>query len=182
MGAVATYSTRCEMVLMNNNEQEELTHRVNESMLKDLNVYRNCLVKKLKRACRTLADQQLKLKAIETTKGKTEYSVETKMFKLLKNVGVELSSYNGGSLNGKDINKVRNNSAHIFDELTVIMKEGKRPNSILSNADVDALCPHFREVFVLWDGAFSLARTVSPMEQDKKTYPEICISGGAWQR
>ena len=104
------------------------------------------------------------------------------MFKLLKNVGVELSSYNGGSLNGKDINKVRNNSAHIFDELTVIMKEGKRPNSILSNADVDALCPHFREVFVLWDGAFSLARTVSPMEQDKKTYPEICISGGAWQR
>jgi hypothetical protein len=117
-----------------------------------------------------LADQQQKLKAIETAKGKPEYSVETKMFKLLKNVGVELSSYHGGSLNGKDIKKVMNNSAHIFDELAVIMKEGKRPNSILSNADVDALCLHFREVFVLWDGAFSLARTVGPMEQDTKTY------------
>jgi hypothetical protein len=49
-----------------------------------------------------------------------------------------------------------------------LMKEGKRPNSILSNADVDALCLHFWEVFVLWDGAFSLARTVGPMQQDLK--------------
>jgi len=93
------------MVLMHNNEQEELTHRINKSTLKDLNVHRNRLVEKLKRARHTLADQQLKLKAIETTKGKTEYSAETKMFKLLKNVGLELSSYHGGSLNGKDIKR-----------------------------------------------------------------------------
>ena len=66
---------------MNNNEQEELTHRINELMLKDLNVHRNCLAKKFKRARRTLADQQLKLKAIETAKGKTKYSVETKKIK-----------------------------------------------------------------------------------------------------
>ena len=79
------------------------------------------------------------------------------MFKLLKNIGVELSSYHGGSLNWKDIKKVMNNASDIFDELADIMKEGKRPDSILSNADVDALCLHFREVFVLWDRAFSLA-------------------------
>ena len=65
-----------------------MNKKFNESMLKDLNVHCNHLVKNLKRARRTLADQQLKLKAIETAKGKTEYSVETKMFKLLKNVGV----------------------------------------------------------------------------------------------
>jgi hypothetical protein len=63
-----------------------------------------------------------------------------------------------------------NNAAHIFDKLMVIMKEGKRPDSILSNADVDTVCLHFREVFILWDGVFSLAQTVSPMEQDTKTY------------
>jgi hypothetical protein len=108
--------------------------------------------------------------AIETAKGKTEYIVETRMFRLLKNVGVELRSYHGGSLNGKDIKQVMNNSAHIFNKLAVIMKEGKRPNSILSNTKVDTLCLHFREVFVLWNGAFSLARTVGPMEQDTKTY------------
>mgnify|MGYP006164238315 CR=1 FL=1 len=50
------------------------------------------------------------------------------------------------------------------------MKEWKRPDSILSNADVDTLCLHFWEVFVLWDGAFSLAQTVSLMEKDTKTY------------
>ena len=70
--------------------------------------------------------------------------VETKKIKLLKNVGVELSSYHGRYLNGKDIKKVMNNSAHIFDKLAVIMKEGKR----------HALHLHFREVFVLWDGVF----------------------------
>jgi len=59
------------MVLTNNNEQEELTHRINESTLTDLNIHRNRLVKKLKRARRMLADQQLKLKAIESAKGKT---------------------------------------------------------------------------------------------------------------
>ena len=117
-----------------------------------------------------MADQQLKLKAIETVKGKTEHSVETKMFKLLKKIGVELSSYHGGSLNGKDIKKVINNATHIFDKLAVILKEGRRPASMLSNADVDAMCLHFWEMFILWDGVFLLARTVSPMEQDTQTY------------
>ncbi len=83
---------------------------------------------------------------------------------------MELSSYHGGSLNGKDIKKVMNNAAHVFEELAVIMKEGKRPDSILSDANVDALCLHFWEVFILWDGAFSLAQTVNPMENDAETY------------
>ncbi len=80
-------------------------------------------------------------------------------------------------MNGKDIKKVMNNTGHIFDWLVVIMKEGKRPDSILSIADVDALCLHFWEVFVLWDGAFLLAQTVSLTEQDTKAYLRY-----AWQR
>jgi hypothetical protein len=80
-----------------------------------------------------------------------------KLFKVLKDIGVELSSYHGGSLNGKDIKKVMNNAAHVFEELAVIMKEGKRPDSILSDTNIEALCLHFWEVFILWDGAFSLA-------------------------
>ena len=60
------------------------------------------------------------------------------------------------------------NTAHIFDELAVIMTEGKRPDSILSNANVNELC--LQKASVLWDGVFLLAQTVSPMEQDTKTY------------
>ncbi len=76
----------------------------------------------------------------------------------------------GGSLNGKDIKKVMNNASHIFDQFAVIFKDGKRPDCILSVTNIDALCLHFREVFVLWDGAFSLARTVNPTENDTTTY------------
>jgi hypothetical protein len=47
-------------------------------------------------------------------------SIETRMFDALKEIGVELSSYNGGSLNGKDIKKDMNNTTHIFDQVVDI--------------------------------------------------------------
>jgi hypothetical protein len=43
---------------------------------------------------------------------------------VLKEIGVELSSYHGGSLNGKDIEKMMNNASHIFDKFAAILKEG----------------------------------------------------------
>jgi hypothetical protein len=55
--AVAAYSRGREIVLANINEEAKVTHRANESLLADLNLYRTRLVKKLKRARRTLSDQ-----------------------------------------------------------------------------------------------------------------------------
>jgi hypothetical protein len=49
------------------------------------------------------------------------------------------------------------------------MKGGKRPDSILADANINALCVHFWEVFILWDGLFLFAQTVNPMENDTKT-------------
>ena len=153
MRAVMAYSRRREIILENNNEQDKCTYRDNESALAALNLHRTHLVQKLKKARRTLSEQQLKLKVIQTAKGKKEHSVESKMFNVLKKIGVELSSYHGGSLNGKDIKKVMNNASYVFDELAVILKEGKRPGCILPDATLDAMCLHFREVLVR-DGAF----------------------------
>jgi hypothetical protein len=102
MQAVAVYSRRREIVLANNNKQNELTHHANESTLNNLNVDCNRLVEKMRREHHTLADQQLKLKVMQMAKGKKEHSIESKMFKMLTDIGVELSSYHGGSLNGKD--------------------------------------------------------------------------------
>ncbi len=110
MLAVAAYSRRREILLANNNEQDELTHHANESTSNNLNVDCNHLIEKLRRARRTLADQQLKLKDMQTAKGKKEHSIESKMFKMLKDIGVELSLYHGGLLNGKDTKKVMNNA------------------------------------------------------------------------
>jgi len=97
-------------------------------------------------------------------------SIETKIFKVLKEIGVELSAYHGGSLNGKDIQKVMNNAAYVFDEFATIFKEGKRPTCQLSDGDIEKLCLHFREVFVLWDATFSVARTDNPTDDDCTTY------------
>jgi hypothetical protein len=97
-------------------------------------------------------------------------SIETKVFTVLKNIGVELNSYHGGSFNGKDIKKVMNNATYLFDQFAAIFKERRREGCLLSHADIDSMCLHFREVFVLWDGAFSLARTVDPMGEEIITY------------
>jgi hypothetical protein len=57
----------------------------------------------------------------------------------------------------------------------------KRPNCMLSDANINALCMQFCKVFVLWDGAFSLARTINPTEIDCSTYQDVCQSGGKRQ-
>jgi hypothetical protein len=98
MRAVVAYSRRHEIMLANINKEAKVTHHANESFLVDLNLYYTSLVEKLKKACHTLSDQQLKLKVMQTAKGKKEHSVERKMFKMLKDIGIELSLYHGGSL------------------------------------------------------------------------------------
>ena len=65
---------------------------------------------------------------------KDQQSIETKIFKVLKEIGVELSSYHGGSLNGKDIRKVMTNAC--YNTFATIFKVGKRPNCMLSDANI----------------------------------------------
>jgi len=79
---------------------------------------------------------------IRSAKVKAPDSIETKMFKVLKTIGVELSAYHGGSLNGKDIKKVMNNATCVFDQLKLIFEDRKRSDCLLTNDDIKALCLH----------------------------------------
>jgi hypothetical protein len=152
--------------------EEQNTHPTDDEIkFKQLDEYRNKeFVKKIEKARVMLRDQMEKLKTMRMSKVKDQQSIETKIFRVLKEIGVELSSYHGGSLNGKDIRKVMTNACYVFDTFAAIFKGGKRPNCLLSDTHIDALCLQFREVFVLWDGAFSLARTINPTEIDISTY------------
>jgi hypothetical protein len=47
---------------------------------------------------------------------------------------------------------------------------------VLSDANIDALCLQFCEVFVLLDGAFLLARTINPVEVDMQIYRMYVIA------
>ena len=64
--------------------------------LNPLQNFRDGMVNKLKKACRVLADHQAKLKEMRQAKVRGQHSIETKVFKLLKEIGVELSSYHVG--------------------------------------------------------------------------------------
>jgi hypothetical protein len=87
------------------NEQGR-THALEKTQLQALQDFcKRTFVDKLQKAQPTLADQQLKLKGMRSEKVKGRGSIETRMFDILKEIGVELSSYHGGSLNGKDIKK-----------------------------------------------------------------------------
>ena len=76
-------------------------------------------------------------------------------------------------MNGKDIKKVMNNVSYLFDEFASILKSGKRSNCELSDGHIDTLCLHFQSVFLLWDGAFSYARTINPTENDVIAYQQF---------
>ena len=75
-----------------------------------------------------------------------------------------------GSLNGKDIKKVMNNAFHIFDQFAAIFKGEGREECLLADTDMDVMCLHFWEVYVLWDHAFSLARIINPTDEDAEAF------------
>ncbi len=131
---------------MANNDvnERERTHPLEKTQLQALQDFcKRTFVDKLQKAPQTLADQQLKLKGMRSKKVKGWGSIETRMFDVLNKIRVELSSYHGRSLNGKDIRKVMNNATHVFDQVADIFKEGKRPDCIMTDAEIDALCLHF---------------------------------------
>jgi hypothetical protein len=151
LGVKATATAAYASANDTNTETDEIN-------LRTLDEFQNReFVEKISKARKMLTDQKLKLKTMRTSKVKDQQSIEKKIFKVLEEIGVELSSYHGGSLNGKDIRKVMTNA-------------GKRSNCILADTNINALCMQFCEVFVLWDGAFSLARTINPIEIDCSTY------------
>ncbi len=92
-----------------------------------LKVTRNLLTKKEKALC-----------SMQSSKATSRNSLESQVFKILKGVGVEQSSYHGGSLNGKDIKKVMNKADYLFDEFASLLKAGKREDCELNNKCIDA--------------------------------------------
>jgi hypothetical protein len=74
---------------------------------------------------------------LQSSKAKSAASLETKLFKVLKEIAVEQSSYHAGSLNGKDIKKVNNNATYLFDEFWLFLKLGKQDNCKSSDDAID---------------------------------------------
>ena len=112
-----------------------------------------------------------KIKVFESERKRSGDGIETKMFNVLKTVyGVKIQAYHGGSLTGKDIQKLMQNSGEIFSIFATILKENKKANCTFTSAQIDELCDQFGSTCVLWDGAFSNASTINPSNKDIAWY------------
>jgi hypothetical protein len=115
--AVNTHQKRWQLIVASEEESDErkVTYCSNVIQLNNLQAVRNTIVNKLNKAQCTLAEQQTKLNKMRKGKVRRQSSIETKVFAVLKEIGVELSFYHAGSFNGKDIKKVMNNATYHFD-------------------------------------------------------------------
>ncbi len=105
--AVTTHQKRRRLIVASQEESDEreVTYHSNVIQLNKLQAFCDAIVNKLKKARCTLAKQQTKLNKMRKGKVRRQSSIKTKVFAVLKEITVELSSYHGGSFNGKDIKK-----------------------------------------------------------------------------
>jgi len=144
-----------------------------EQEVKLLGANRQKMVERLERTQSLLTENEKAFLEMQSSKASSPNSLESAVCKILKGIGVEQSSYHSGSLNGKDIKKVMNNATHLFDKFSSLLQSEKRDECELDNNSINALCQHFKMVFVLWDGAFLLARTKYPTSEHSQKYQQF---------
>jgi hypothetical protein len=138
--------------------------------LKRLVTARKAITDIIDRSKNHLADSKKKIEVFCSATKKSPESLNTIIFNILKEKGVEVTSYHSGSLTGEDIKKVMNNATYLFDTFSEILKKGQKVDCQLEDNDIDTLCAQFKAVFLVGDGAFLVARTHHPDEVDIAQY------------
>jgi hypothetical protein len=141
-----------------------------ETELKRLQTAQKVMTDIIDRSKNCLRDARKKIEVFRSETKKSPKSLNSMIFDVMKKKGIEITSYHGGSLTGKDIKRVMNNATYLFDKFAVILKKGQKVDCQFEDANIDTLCAQFKAVFLLWDGAFSLARTHHPVEADVAEY------------
>jgi hypothetical protein len=184
--AAAKYRQRaaardCEIIAGQDNAPQQETHATDKIKLRALEDFHNReFVDKLDKALRMLSYQQLTLKTMRMFKVREQGSIEMKMFSVLKEIGVKLSSCHGGSLNGKDIKKVMNNACCVFDTFSTVFKGGKRQNCMLLDANIDTFsCSFARCLF--YGTVFFVSEDNKSNRSKRKNLQFICQCSHAGQ-
>ena len=81
-----------------------------------------------------------------------------------------LVAYHGGTLHGKDVRKLMNDSSDIFTLFADILKANKKEGCKYENSAIDEICKKYAPLCVLWDGAFSYASKMNPTAEDITMY------------
>ena len=138
-----------------------------EKQITPLKKLRAKITNKLKNARDYLKTIKEKITKFKKTRAKTGGGIKDQMFSVLKNMyGIKLQAYHGGSLTGKDIQKVMTNAHEIFGLWAGILKRNAKDGCTLKDDEIDQLCARFANLCLLWDGAFSYASKVDPRKED----------------
>ena len=140
---------------------------------KRLQAVRDEMTKLIDKSCRRLTVLKEKMGTYRSATKRIPHSIESLLYNEMKKKGVEIQSYHGGSLTGKDIKKVMNHAAELFDTFAGILKDNRKEGCLFDDSDIDDLCSQFRAVFLLWDGVFSYARKIDPTEDDCAQYNQF---------
>ena len=139
--------------------------------IKPLDKKRKKITDKLSKARTHLKTLKDKIAEYKKDRKKDGDGIESQLFSVLKSMyGITIQAYHGGSLTGKDIQKLMSNADEIFSIFANILKSNKKPGCSYGDVEIDALCKSFANLCILWDGAFSYASKVNPTADDIALY------------
>lgn len=75
---------------------------------------------------------------------------------------ITIQAYHGGSLHGKDVQKLMNNAYEIFELFANILTENMKEGCKYTKEEIEQICKNYATLSILWDGAFSYASKVNP--------------------
>ena len=96
--------------------------------------------------------------------------LESEMIKVLLLYDITIQAYHGGSLHGKDVQKLMSNAHEIFDAFADILTKNMKEGCEYKKEEIQQLCKDYATICILWDGAFSYASTINPTEEDINMY------------
>ena len=133
---------------------------------------RATIANRLKNARAYLKKIKEEITLFKSTRKRSGDGIESEIFKILKvQYGIKLQAYHGGTMTGKDIQKVMSNATQMFATFAAILKANKRLDSKFdTEKNIDYLCHSFANCFVVWDGAFSFENKISPSHDDVIQY------------
>jgi len=83
----------------------------------------------------------------ESKRKKSDTGIESKLFAVMKLVGVELARYHGGKLIGKDVKRVMYHADYVFGEFAKILQQSKKEDCSMSDDDIENMCNKYARAF-----------------------------------
>ena len=159
-----------EMGTQGSNAAIKAKIRTYKSSIKEIESQLKPLAKEKKVITDRLDKNETGSQEFRSARKRSDEGIESKLLRVLEKFEVESTRYHGGNLAGTDIKKVIADAVSIFDEFEENLKENQKEDSPYLISQIETLCQSHKEVFLLWDGAFSLAHTISPTKDDYNLY------------